>query len=162
MRQIGMIALAFILFAGLARSQDRIAELRVRFARESNPVNKAKIMPELGDAEFAVMDKDLMAERVPEALAILRQYRAEAQTCEKGLDAARIDAGKHSAGFKHLQISLQESLRRLGVFVARLTSDEQVPFLEVRKDLNEMDQHLIHQLFPRDPAAHDAPPKSDE
>jgi hypothetical protein len=143
---------AAALFAGSAVPQDRTAELRSRFAQESNPVRKAKLMPRLGEAEFREMRNHLAEGRLPDALAALERYRAEVQACQKGLDATGIDAEKHPAGFKQLQISLRESLRRLDHLLVGLTADEQAPFLAVGNDLDQINRHLFHQLFPRQPA----------
>jgi hypothetical protein len=138
--------------APMARAQDRVADLRLRFSHESDPVRKAKLMPDLGDAEFREIESDFLAERLPDALAVLQQYRDEARTCEKLLDAKNVDAEQHSAGFKQLEFSLRESLRRLDDLLVTLTRDDQVPFEAARNDIDEMNRHLIHELFPRQPA----------
>ena len=144
-------ALAASLLFSSAVAQSRTAQLRARFVQESSPVEKAKLMPRLGEGEFQDIRKEVAAGRPAEALAILEQYRAEAQLCAQGLDATRIDAEKHSAGFKQLQISLRQSLRRLNEILVGMTTDEQAPFLDVRKDLEELNRHLIGKLFPRQP-----------
>jgi hypothetical protein len=116
-------------------------------------------MPQLGDAEFQQIERDFLAEQLPDALTILQQYRGEAQTCEKGLDAKGIDAEQHPAGFKQLEFSLRESLRRLDDLLVTLTSDDQAPFEVERKDIDDMNRHLIHELFPRQPATEDSDEK---
>jgi hypothetical protein len=151
------VALALCCACGpTAYGQDRAADLRSRFSRESDPVRKAKLMPELGDAQFREIESDLLAERLPDALTILQQYRDEAQSCEKVLDAKSVDAEQHPAGFKQLEFSLHESLRRLDDLLVTLTHDDQVPFEAARNDIDDMNRHLIHELFPRQPAP-DAP-----
>lgn len=132
-------------------AQDRLSDLRSRFAHESNPVAKAKLMPPLGDAEFAQIDNDVMQGKLPEALLVLQSYRDQAKSCDKALDASGTDAEKHPAGFKQLQFSLRDSLRRLDAVIVNMTYDEQVPFLEVRKELSELNRHLIEHLFPHPP-----------
>jgi len=132
-----------------ASAQDRISDLRNRFAHEPNPVAKAKLMPPLGDAEFAVIDDDVAQDKIPEALEVLKSYRDEVTSCNKALDAAGIDAEKHPAGFKQLQFSLRDSLRRLDTILTNLTGDDQPAFLDIRKELGELNRHLIEQLFPR-------------
>jgi hypothetical protein len=133
-------------------AQDRTSELRSRFAQETNAVRKARMMPDLGDMEFREIAKDAEDQRLPEALTSLRQYRDQARACSKALDALGVDAEKRPSGFKQLQISLSESLRRLDTLLVGMTRDEQSPFLEVRKDLDEMNRHLIEELFPPRPA----------
>ncbi len=144
----GSVLVAGVL-AGAVYPQDRTADLRLRFEHETNPVLKAKQMPELGEAEFLQIKEDVEADHLMDAVAVLRQYRDQAQSCSKALDSTGIDAEKHASGFKQLQISLQESLRRLDGHLAAMTADDQAPFLEVRKDLDEMNRHLIEELFPR-------------
>jgi hypothetical protein len=157
------IALTLCCVCGFAvYGQDRLADLRSRFSHESDPVRKAKLMPDLGNAEFREIESDLLAERLPDALTVLQQYRDEAQSCEKELDAKNVDAEQHPAGFKQLEFSLRESLRRLDDLLVTLTRDDQVPFQAVRNDIDDMNRHLIHELFPRQPST-DAPnskPKS--
>lgn len=139
------------LLAGAAFPQGRTAELRSKFAEESNPIRKAKLMPRLGEAEFREITGAVAAGRLADAQAGLERYRSEVQECAQKLDATGIDAEKHPAGFKQLEISLRESLRRLNHLIEGLTAEEQAPFLAVRKDLDEINRHLVHALFPRQP-----------
>jgi len=136
-------------FVGLVSGQGSVLEFQTCFTQETDAMRRAQRMPKLGDAEFDEITRDIDAGKLPEALAILKEYRTEIQSCEKGLDAKGIDAERHPKGFKQLEISLRQSLRRLNNLIAGLTSDEQVPFLEVRVDLDELNRHLIHELFPR-------------
>jgi hypothetical protein len=106
------------------------------------------MMAKLGQREFDEMAWDIDAGKLPEGLTLLKEYRDEIQLCEEGLDARNINAEKHPKGYKQLEISLRQSLRRLNNLLAGLTTDEQEPFLQVRNDLDELDRHLIHELFP--------------
>jgi hypothetical protein len=146
--RIAALVLAMAAFASSLLAQNKIADLQARLAHEPNPVSKAKIMPQLGDLEFAEMDADVNQGRLTEALALLSAYREEVISCDKALDALGIDADKHPNGFKQLQFSLRDSLRRLDIVIVSMTTDEQPPFLEIRKELRELDRHLIEQLFP--------------
>jgi len=150
-RGLSLAALAVSLLPGPARAQDRTAQIRSLFDHQSSAVEKAKLMPRLGDAEFSDARKEIAAGRLPQAAAILGQYRDEAQLCARGLEAAGRDAEQHPAGFKQLQISLRQSLRRLNEILVGLPADDQVPFLAVHKDLDELNRRLIRKLFPRQP-----------
>lgn len=136
----------------IAGAQDSLAKIRSRFSQETDPVRKARLMPELANTEFQEISKDFQADKLPDALVILKQYRDEARSCVNGLDARNIDAEKHPAGFKQLQFSLRSSLRRLSDLLVTLTRDEQEPFEATRKDIEDMDRHVIQELFPRQPA----------
>jgi hypothetical protein len=114
----------------------------------------------LGEAQFQEIWKDASEGNIPEAVRLLEQYRDEAGSCVKALDARKIDAEKHPSGFKQLQFSLQEALRRLDEIVAGLTADQQPGFSAVRSDLQKMNDHLVQELFPRRPAVGASPEKS--
>lgn len=150
-------AMLALLAGGLA-AQSRAPEFHARFAQETDPMRRAQAMPKLGEVEFADITRDIDAGRPFEALAILKEYRDEIGSCEKGLDARNIDAEKHPKGYKQMQISLRESLRKLNNLMVGFTADEQTPFLEVRKDLEDMNRHLIHELFPKTPTDDNTPP----
>jgi hypothetical protein len=151
--RIMAIALVAASVSSCAFGQGRFAEIRGRVAHEPNPVSKAKLMQQLGDAAFAEIETDVMQDKVADALAILRAYRDDLVACDKALDATGVDPEKHSGGFKQLQFSLRDSLRRLDGVIAAMTSDEQPPFVDVRKELSELNTHLMEQLFPHAPGS---------
>jgi len=146
------VALALVLLANVAPGQNNLAELRSRLEHETNPVSKAKIMHDLGELEFKEIERDVSGGHLSEGLAILKQYDAEVHTCVQALDKKGENAEKHPAGFKQLQFSLRESLRRIDALMPGMTADDQAPFLEVRNDLSEVDQHIFRELFPREPS----------
>ena len=132
-------------------AENSTAELRAKFTSETDPVRKAKLLVPLSEAEFREILKDTESENFVGALAIFQQYRDEAQVCQKALEGKEPDPEKHPNGFKQLQISLRQSLRRLSDIIVDLPADEQKPFVDVRRDLEQMDRQLIHELFPRRP-----------
>jgi len=150
--RIVAIVLAAASILGPVVCQDRVADLRSRLAHEPSPVNRAKLMPQLGDAEFAEIDSDVMQDKLPEALTVLETYRDEVESCDKALDALGQDALKHPGGYKQLQFSLRDSLRRLDAEIVNMTSDDQAPFVAVRQELGDLNRHLIEHLFGRGPA----------
>jgi hypothetical protein len=139
--------------------QDRLSEFRTRFEREPDPVNKAKLMPNLSAAEFQQIEKSVSAGDNTAALNGLEKFRDEARSCAKELDAKGIDAESHPAGFKQLQVSVRQSIRRLEGVLVSIPGDEQKPFAEVRRDLEQLDHHLMHELFPRQPGTQPAKPR---
>ena len=148
----------FALLPTLALAQDRAAEFHARFAQESDAMRRAQAMPKLGEAEFDEIAKDVDAAKLAEALAILKEYRDEVEACEMGLDARKIDAERHPKGYKQLEISLRQSLRKLNNLLVGFTGDEQAPFAEVRQNLEELNRHLIRELFPKGPNDDTTPP----
>ena len=140
-------------------SENSTAELRARFTNETDPVRKAKLLVPLSEAEFREVLKDADSENFGEALALFEKYRDEARACQKALEAKEPDPEKHPNGFKQLQISLRQSLRRLSDIIVDLPAGDQKPFIDVRMDLEQMDRQVMHELFPRraEPAP-DPPP----
>jgi hypothetical protein len=151
------LAVALILVQ--AQPQSRAAEIRSRFAREPDPVHRAKMMPQLGEAELQDVQRQIAAGELSDALDIFKQYRSQVQQCQKDLDATGVDVEKHPSGFKQLQISLRQSLRRLDEALVSLPADEQKPFLDIRMELEHINRHLIRELFPRQPGAEEEPQK---
>jgi hypothetical protein len=142
---------------GSALAQNRVPEFRTRFSQETDPMRRAQMMPRLGQAEFDEITRDIDAGKLPEALAILKEYSSEIDSAEKGLDAGHINAEKHPKGYKQLEISLRESLRRLNALLVSFTGDDQTPFLVVRQGLDDLNRHLIRELFPNQPNKETAP-----
>lgn len=148
MFRVGGVALVVLLVVATAVCQNRTDELRARFNQETNPVRKAKLMRDLGEAELKEVDRDLGGGKASDAAAALERYRDEVRSCQQALDATGSNAEKHSSGFKQLEISVRESLRRLDLIIPTLTGDQQSRFVAVRGDLSQINQHLLQELFP--------------
>jgi hypothetical protein len=131
--------------------QTHPGDFLTRFEHETDPVHRAKLMPRLGDEQFHEIAREISDGNLPEALTILKKYRDEAALCTKELDAKVTDPEKHPGGFKELEISVRQSLRRLDELLVGMTGEDQKPFLEVREELDRMNRHLVRELFPRQP-----------
>ena len=139
-------------------SQTTVPGFHARFQQEPDPIHRAEAMRKLGAAEFEEITKNFDAGNMPEALAILREYRDEIGNCEKALDARNINAEKHPRGYKQMEMSVRESLRKLRRLMVSLTADEQAPFAEVQQSLEELNRHLLRELFPNRPSDENTPP----
>ncbi len=83
-------------FADAMQTQDPAEAFRAKFTQETDPVRKAKILIPLGDSEFRDIQKEVGADNAQGALAILRQYRDEAEASQKALEATGSRPGKAS------------------------------------------------------------------
>lgn len=135
-----------------AQQKNEAAEFQARFDHETDPVQRAKLMQRLGADQFEEIRKDVNDGNLPEAAQVLDQYRDDVRSCVEGMDAKKINAAKHSSGFKQLQISVQEALRQLDEILAGLTADQQPKFAAARSELQKMNDHLVEELFPSGPA----------
>ncbi len=153
-----VLAGAFLLSAGAFARQDRTSELQTRYDDAADPVHKARDLQPLGHARFKQIEELAAAGNFNDALAELRQYRDEVQETLKALDAKSVNAEKHPNGFKQLEFSIREALRRLDGILVTLAGDEQQPFRRIRDQLVQMDAHLLHELFPLQPPFSGATP----
>ncbi len=150
LRMLGLWLMFAPAIFGHSHHED-LAKVQAKFAKEKDPVHKAKLMVKLERAEFRHIEADIADNKLADAVDGLRQYRRQADSVSKALDETGRDAAKHAAGFMQLQISLREALRRLNNILVGLTSDQQKPFLEVRDDLDGLNHHLMVELFPSQP-----------
>jgi hypothetical protein len=145
------IALAMAIAPLAAQQIQSTEQWRAKFEHEADPVHKAKLLLSLGDSEFKDAESALANDKTDEALDILKRYLDEVRSCDKALADKFPDPEKHASGYKHLQISLRGSLRRLDAMIVGLNEDDRKPFVEVRGQLDEIDRHLIQVLFPKQP-----------
>jgi len=139
------------LVGGAVTAQDRTAELRARFQNEQDAVRKARLVGQLADSEFRDMHAKIDAGDLEAAAEIAGRVRDEARATKKALDAKNRDVEAHPDGYKQLQISVRESIRRLDDIMVSLAKDDQKPLAEIRAELETLDRELIHQLFPKRP-----------
>jgi len=150
-------ALALALLAGFIPQRGRSEEYRARFDHESNAVRKAKILPDLGNAEFKDIEAQAATGDFDVVMKTLQLYRDQVAEAEKALDATGANPAKHSAGFIQLEISVRQSLRRMDDLSFEIPPEHKKSFADIRNQLDQTDQRLIRQLFPRAPAP-GAPP----
>lgn len=142
-----------------AQTNSQTSALRAKFTKEVDGVHKARILGQLADSEFRDIGEQLNADNSAEAGSVARTVADEAEATLKALADKHPDAEKHPSGYKELQITVRESLRRIDNIIVGLPSDEQQGFLDARKRLDTLDRDLIHMLFPARPPS-DAPPAS--
>jgi len=147
------------LIAPLA-AQDRLAADAARYEQEPDPVRKARALAKLGDDQIDESRKQLKAGDDVGSLHTLEQYRDEIQHMAEVLKSTGVDAEKKPAGFKELQISLRENVRRIDDLILSLPVDKRPFFREVRTDLVKSQNELIDELFPRRPDRNSKTPGS--
>jgi len=146
---VGVFVAALV--AGSVMAQDRTAELRARFQKETDSVRKARLVAPLADSEFRDMHEKIDAGDLTAAAEIAEHVREEAAASKKALDAKSRDAEAHPDGYKQLEISVRESIRRLDDIMVSLAKDDQKPLADVRAELESLDREMIHRLFPKRP-----------
>jgi hypothetical protein len=140
-------------------AQDRLAEELAKYQHEADPVRKARALAKLGDEQVDLAKRQLRADQEVDSLHTLEQYRNEVRETVTALNAMGVDAERKPAGFKELQISLRETIRRIDDLILTLNVDKRPFFREVRNDLFMDQNELVDKLFPRKPERNS--PKSD-
>jgi hypothetical protein len=162
MKAAGKIRIAVIAALGLCvplAAQDRLADDLARYQHEADPVRKSRALAKLGDEQVELAKKQLKTDDEVASLHTLEQYRDEVHDMVTALSGMGVDAEKKPGGFKELQISLRETIRRIDDLILTLNVDKRPFFRVVRNDLFTDQNALIDKLFPRKPDRNS--PKSD-
>jgi hypothetical protein len=150
----GKIRMAVIVAAALCvplAAQDRLSDNLAKYQHEPDPPRKARALVKLGDEQIDLAKKQLKDGDEVASLHTLEQYRDEVRETITALNGMGVDAEKKPAGFKELQISLRETIRRADDLIFTLNADKRPFFREVRNDLFNAQNELIDKLFPRRP-----------
>lgn len=131
--------------------QDHLAQFQSQFEKESDPVHKAKILVKLSDYLFQQIRSEADSGKIDDGLRDLENYRDACVATHQALKAKVADPERKSAGFKELQISVRESLHRLREILAGMGGEDQKHYAQVRLQLENLDNELVHELFPRQP-----------
>ena len=151
--------IAALCVCGSLAAQDRLGEDLAKYQHETDPVRKSRALVRLGDDQVDLAKRQLKADQDVESLHTLEQYRDEVHDMVATLHGMGVDAERKPGGFKELQISLRETIRRIDDLILTLQADKRPFFREVRNDLYSDQNELIDWLFPRKPAR--SPAKSD-
>jgi hypothetical protein len=129
-------------------AQDAREKYQAQYQAETDPVRKAKILGKLGSLEVRQARADLRAGEDDKSLGVLEHYRDEVRATVEALSATGVNAERHPAGFKELQIGLRQTVRQLDDLIAAATFDKRESFQAVRSDLIGLQNSLINALFP--------------
>ena len=134
--------------AAAVQGEDARSKFQAQFDAESDPVRKAKLLARLGPLEMNEARAELRADNDEQALATLEHYNDEVRKTAEALTATGVDAQRHPAGFKELQISLREFVRHLDDLIFSIALDKRQWFQAVRSDLSATQNLLFDALFP--------------
>jgi hypothetical protein len=149
--QLRIAVIAGLSLCSSLSAQDRLADDLARYQHEGDPVRKARLLAKFGDEQIELAKRQLKEDHEVESLHTLEQYRDEVRDTIMVLNGTGVDAERKPAGFKELQISLRETIRRIDDLILTLNVDKRPFFREVRNDLFADQNKLIDELFPRRP-----------
>jgi hypothetical protein len=138
-------------FSGAPAEQDKIAEMQARFDREPNSVHRVKIFEKLGDEQLAKTRSANTADDYRAVAQTLETYRNNARIALDSLKKQHPDAEKQLGGYKQLQMHIYKGIRELDETLLVSPPDFKPPLELVRQDLLDMDNELLHSIFPHRP-----------
>ena len=148
--KIRLATIAALSLCGALAAQDQLSADLARYQHETDPVRKARELARLGNEQVEFAKRQLKQDEVA-SLHTLEQYRDEVHDTVTALNGMGVDVERKPAGFKELQISLRETIRRIDDLILTLDVDKRPFFRVVRNDLFTDQNALIDELFPRKP-----------
>jgi hypothetical protein len=144
----GLLVVLATLPTGAAES---LADLQARFDRETNGVQKAKLMTKLGEAQLEETRRDGKAGDYNAVGMTLEKYRDNVRAAVDALKKQHPDAEKQSNGYRQLEIHVRKGIREVDETILVSPEGYKPPLEIVRQDLIGMDDELLKMLFPRRP-----------
>jgi len=146
----GVVALlALGLAAGAAAGAD-LVKLREKLAREPDPANRAKITVEIGDELLKQASRKFKEGADAEAESLLLEYRQAVHEAYDDLVETGRDARRKPKGFKHLEIHLRQSRRRLDDMARPLPYEDRRPLEDAIEDVEQLRLKLLGDLMQED------------
>jgi hypothetical protein len=153
-----LLAAAF--FAAPARAGETLERLREQFHGERDPVQRAKLFSKLGAALLAEMKKQEAEKQYERVLPLFLEYRDSAAAATSGLTATGIDAEKHPAGFRELEMHMRKSLHQVNDIVFGMPLEDREPLRKAQQEIEDLDNRLVKSLFPRGSQSRKTPPSA--
>ena len=158
-----VLGLAFVLFVWPPSAGGQLADLQMRFDRESDSVRKTKLLQKLGEAQFeAVRQAEKAVDNSTVGLT-LEKYRDNVRAAFEALKKQHPNAEKQPNGYRQLEIQARKGIREIAESLLVAPEPFKPPLEIVREDLAAMDDELLKLLFPNRPlnkkAASPPPPE---
>jgi hypothetical protein len=156
----GLLVFLALLPPGAA---ENLADLQARFDRETNGVQKAKLMTKLGEAQLEETRRDGKAGDYNAVGMTLEKYRDNVRAAVDALKKQHPDAERQSNGYRQLEIHVRKGIREVDETILVSPEAYKPPLQIVRQDLLGMDDELLKMLFPRRPVEkHEAAPPAEK
>ena len=158
-----VLGCCFLLLLVSARAVGRVEtleELQHKFDRETDGVNKAKMLRRLGDAQFDREREAAKSGDYETAGLVMEKYRDNVRAAIDALKKAHPDAERHPAGYKQLEMHIETGIREVNDLLVAVPEPYRPPLEIVKTDLLAMDNEMLRMLFPRRPGEKPLPPKT--
>jgi hypothetical protein len=126
-----------------------VKDLQDRFDKDSHAVTKIRELDKLGDAQFDAAGKAIQSSDYIAAGLIYEKYRDNVRTAFDLLRKQESDADHHPGSYRQLELEVRKGIREVDEAQLVAPPDLRPPLELVHKDLVDLDDELIHLLFPR-------------
>lgn len=132
-------------------TQKELADCKARYDGTNDPVARAKALEKLGRVEIKASREMTNGGDFDAALQYVKDYDDQAHERHDALVKTGVNAEKHSNGFRQLQISVRECIRSIKEIAEQVPFGRRQPFETHQQSLEDLNQKLILELFPRQP-----------
>jgi hypothetical protein len=139
---------AFAPWAAVA-APDKLRDLQANFDHDSHASTKIKLLEKLGEAQFAAASSAQKAGNYSDIGLIFEKYRDNVRAAHELLKQQDPNVDKHSQGYRHLELQARRGIREVEDILIIVPEEVRPPLQIVRGDLIQIDDELIHALFPR-------------
>lgn len=149
MASLPQTATALLLAAllGGPAAADDLEKLRQKLAREGDPADRAKITVEIGEELLKQAAKTYKEGAYTDGDLLLEDYRQAIRAAYQDLVESGRDARRKPKGFKHLEIHLRKSRRRLEDMARALPFDNRAPVEETLAAMESLREELLAALM---------------
>jgi len=148
-RLIVLLGAALLSCTAALGAPDKLKELQEHFDRDTHAGSKIKDLQKLGPAEFDAATQAGKAGDYNSVGVIFEKYRDNVRQAFELLRKQVPDADRHPGGYRQLELEVRQGIREVEDTLLVAPEDVRPPLEIVRKDLIDMDDALIRQLFPR-------------
>jgi hypothetical protein len=148
---LGAVGLVLVLFAWPPFAAGQLADLQMRFDRESDSVRKTKLLQKLGEVQFETVRQAEKAEDNSTVGLTLEKYRDNVRVAFDALKKQHPNAEKQPNGYRQLEIQARKGIREIAESLLVAPEPYKPPLEIVREDLTAMDDELLKLLFPNRP-----------
>jgi hypothetical protein len=133
----------------MAEGADRVKELQDHFDKEPHGTSKVRALDKLAQAQFDAAAKAGASGDYVTVGLIFEKYRDNVRATLLLLKKQEPDADRHPTGYRQLELQVRKGLREVQETLITSSGEMRPPLEIVRKDLLDLDDELIHLLFPR-------------
>src|SRR5216684_1162696 len=146
-----VLGLVLVLFMWPLSAGGQLADIQIRFDRESDSVRKAKLLQKLGEAQFEAVRQAEKAGDSSTVGLLLEKYRDNVRATLDALKKQHPNAEKQPNGYRQLEIQARKGMREIAESLLVAPEPYKPPLEIVREDLTAMDDELLKLLFPNRP-----------